>query len=139
MTIATPEQLAAFHATHYRVQDPAGAFTLRIGEASARLRALHLAHGCASSAYLTAWNPLGRLAPAGQNAARQAALLRDLDAIGLPVLPGEGADPATGWAEASMLVLGIERELALALGRRYEQLAILFCGADAVPALVLLR
>lgn len=58
---------------------------------------------------------------------------------GLAVLSGEGKDPESGWAEQSLLAIGLSREQAVALGNRYRQLAIVFAGQDALPELVLLR
>ena len=139
MSNVSPEQLAAFHATHYRVDGPNGSFVLRIGVHSPELQDLHKSHGVASSAYLTAWNPLGAIAPPEVNARHQQALKRDLAELGVPVLSGEGKDPESGWAEQSLLAVGLPREQATALGNRYEQLAIVFAGPDAIPELVLLR
>lgn len=97
MSVISSQQLAAFHATEYRVDDLAGPFTLRIGERSLALQRLHEALGAASSAYLTAWNPLGETAPPELNAERQTSLQRDLVELGIFALPGEGRDPATGY------------------------------------------
>lgn len=138
MTIATQEQLDAFHATHYRVDAPDGAFVLRIGVVSPELRWLHAARGVECSAYLTAWNPLGQVAPPAQNAVWQAAMRADLVALGVDVIEGEGRDPASGWAEQSVLALGLGRAQAVRLGERYQQLAVLVCGVDGVPELLLL-
>lgn len=139
MSMVSSQQLAAFHATDYRVDVHDHAFVLHIGEHSRALQQLHAAHGVNSSAYLTAWNPFGEIAPSDRNAERQIALRRDLDNLHVPVLSGEGRDPASGWAEVSVLTLGLSREQAVALGDKYQQLAILFSGPDAVPQLVLLR
>jgi hypothetical protein len=139
MPDVSSEQLAAFHATHYRVDDPNGLFVLRIGERSTELQRLHESHGAVSSAYLTAWNPLGEIVPFETNAQNQQALQRDLAELGVHVLPGEGRDPESGWAEQSVLAISLSREHALALGNRYRQLAIVFANQDAIPRLVLLR
>jgi hypothetical protein len=138
MSVISSQQLAAFHATEYRVDDPAGPFTLRIGERSLALQRLHDALGAASSAYLSAWNPLGETAAPEVNPERQIALQRDLVELGIPALPGEGRDPATGWAEQSKLAVGLSRDQAVELGNKYRQLAILFSGEDAIPKLVTL-
>lgn len=139
MSDVSSEQLAAFHATHYRVDGPNGPFVLRIGERSPELQRLHESHSAVSSAYLTAWNPLGEIVPSETNAQNQQALQRDLAALGVPALSGEGKDPESGWAEQSVLAIGLSREHAVALGNRYRQLAILFAGQDAIPELVMLR
>jgi putative PIN family toxin of toxin-antitoxin system len=56
-----------------------------------------------------------------------------------PWLEGEGRDPEGRWvAEPSLLVLGIAREEAQALGRQLEQNAIVFVEKGRAPELVLL-
>jgi hypothetical protein len=139
MSDVSNQQLAAFHATHYRVDGSNGSFVLRIGAHSRELQQLHESHGVVSSAYLTAWNPLGEIVPPETNVQNQHALQRDLAELGVPVMSGEGKDPESGWAEQSLLAIGLSREQAVALGNRYRQLAILFAGQDAIPELVLLR
>jgi hypothetical protein len=139
MSDVSDQQLAAFHATHYRVDGPNGSFVLRTGAHSRELQQLHESHGAVSSAYITAWNPLGGIVPPETNAQSQQALRRDLAELGVPVLPGEGRDPESGWAEQSLLAIGLSRAQAIMLGNRYRQLAILFAGQDAIPGLVLLR
>ena len=55
-------------------------------------------------------------------------------------IDGIGCDPSGCWpGEASCLVLGLSIDIARALGTEFEQNAIVWCGADAVPELVLLR
>lgn len=139
MSEVSGDQLAAFHATHYRVDGPNGPFVLRIGEHSPELQRCHESYNATSSAYLTAWNPLGEIVPPETNAQNQQALQRDLAGPGVPVLSGEGRDPESGWTEQSLLAIGLSREHAVALGNRYRQLAILFASQDAIPELVLLR
>jgi hypothetical protein len=139
MSIVSAQQLAAFHATNYRVDAPDNAFVSHVGEHSLALQQLHAAYAVTSSAYLTAWNHLGESVASDRNVESQAALVRDLDALRVTMLPGEGRDPTSGWAEPSLLALGLSREQAIALGNQYQQLALLFSGPDAVPRLVLLR
>lgn len=139
MSDVSSDQLAAFHATHYQVDGSNDSFVLRIGVHSQDLQQLHESHRVVSSAYLTAWNSLGEVAPRETNARNQLALQRDLAALGVPVLSGEGRDPESGWAEQSLLAIGLSRVQAIALGNRYRQLAILFAGQDAIPRLILLR
>jgi hypothetical protein len=139
MSGVSNQQLAAFHVTHYRVDGPNGPFVLRIGTHSPELQRLHESSGLVSSAYLTAWNPLGEIVPPETNVQNQQALQRDLAELGVPVLSGEGKDPESGWAEQSLLAIGLLREHAVALGNRYRQLAIVFAGQDAIPELVLLH
>ncbi len=55
-------------------------------------------------------------------------------------IEGVGQHPSNRWPpEPSFLVLDLSLEAAKALGSRHEQNAIVWCGADATPLLVLLR
>lgn len=129
----------AYLETEYRVEaDPP--LTLKIGQAHPGLAALHRAYQVQTSAFITAWNPFSQKHPEADNNARQAAFKADLDALELVSVPGIGQHPSNEWkGEPSLLVLGISRQQATDLGDRLEQNAIVWCGPDAVPELVLLR
>ena len=129
----------AYRETEYRVFAEAG-FTLRVGQASAELLFAHKRHKTHCSAFLTACNPLSQAFDAASNAERQAALAQELNNQGLVFESGIGQHPSNGWpGEESLLVYGLELEAAKALGTRFEQNALVWCGADAVPQLILLR
>ena len=131
--------LTAYLETDYCVFTEAP-FALRIGAASEPLAGLYRQHGVNCAAFVTACNPYSQQMDAAANAARQAELESELKQRSLRFLAGEGRHPAGGWpAETSFLVLGISREEAKELGRRYEQNAVAWCGPDAVPELLLLR
>lgn len=134
-----PATLQAYIETNYRVAGEAP-FVLQLGVHSPQLAALHAQHGVESSAYVTACNPLSEQLTKDENAAHMATLTLEVLLARFPHLPGEGVHPSGTWpAEPSLLVLGIDLAAARALGARYRQNAIVFCGADAVPRLELLR
>ena len=130
--------LRAYRETDYvAFTDPP--LTLRVDEASPTLLDLHQAYGVCASAYLTACNPGSRLLPDPENADRQARLRTALAARGHTFFDGIGRHPEGGWpGEASFLILGLELAEAIALGREWDQHAILWAGADAIPRLVFL-
>ena len=130
--------LRAYRETDYVVfTDPP--LTLHVDEASPALLDLHQACGVCASAYLTACNPGSRLLPDPENADRQARLRSALAARGHTFFNGIGRHPEGGWpGEASFLILGLELAEAVALGREWDQRAILWAGADAIPRLVFL-
>lgn len=131
-----PVLLAAYRETHYHVRDNPP-FTLRIDQSSAELLALQGRHRTDSSAFITACNPWSEWTDEAANALRQAALLAEITRCGLTWLPGLGQHPTNAWeGEPSFLILGLTRETAEALGRRFEQNAILWAAADAVPHLL---
>ncbi|GGE04602.1 hypothetical protein GCM10011515_25250 [Tsuneonella deserti] len=121
--------IAAYRATDYHVfAEPP--FVLRIGERSAALDDLLQRSGAAGAAFLTAWNPYSEQVPLGANMARQAELIRNLEARGWQYIPGEGrgADPA--WpAEPSILLIGPSRDEAQSLARDFRQHAIVWASA----------
>ncbi|MFN7642255.1 MAG: DUF3293 domain-containing protein [Burkholderiales bacterium] len=138
-SIIDPHTIQAYTETAYRVHREPG-FTLRVGEASDELLAVHSRQGVDCSAYLTAWNPFSRPTDEAANAVRQAELLDALSRLGLVCLPGLGRHPSNEWpGEDSVLALGLDLDEARALGARFEQNALVWSGADAVPQLILLR
>ena len=71
---------------------------------------------------------------------RQEALLAELSRRKLVALRGIGQHPTNAWpGEPSFLVPGVTRRDAQALGRQFEQNAIVWSGRDALPELILLR
>ena len=130
----TPQLIEAYEQALYVLD--AGP-VLRIGARSSELDRLLDEHGARAAAFVTAANPRGEERPSEANAAAMAALRASL---GRPWLAGDGRDPAGRWsAEPSVLVLGISRPEAEALGRRLEQNAIVFVEKGGAPELVLLR
>jgi hypothetical protein len=133
------QTLRAYRETDYHV-DAGPAFVLRIDAESADLSALHQRHLVRCSAFLSAYNPHSRLLDAVENTRRHGLLLDELARRGLPALPGLGRHPHNDWpAEPSVLVPGLGLDDARALGERFEQNAVLWADADAVPRLILLR
>ena len=130
----TPELIQAYEKALYVLHEGT---VLRIGEPSAALESLLQAHAAATAAFVTAANPRGE---ERSNAANEAAMSMLTASLAWPYLPGEGRDPEGRWrAEPSVLVLGISRPEAEALGRRLEQNAIVFVEKGAAPELVLMR
>lgn len=113
---------------------------LQIGVFSAGLERCYRKEALSSAAFLTACNPFSRPLSAEENAERQERLRANLTAGAFRFFTGEGRHPSGDWPpEASFLVLGVAESEARALGERYEQNAIVRCGSDAIPQLLLLR
>ncbi len=131
--------IAAYLAAEYRFWGERP-LVLRIGRASHDLAAVCRDREVSSAAVITAWNPRGLIVSPGDNHAAQAALIARLDALGLAHEPGQGADPDGVWApEDSRLVFGVDRQAAAGLAADFDQNAIVWMGADAVPKLLMLR
>ncbi|MCC5877451.1 MAG: DUF3293 domain-containing protein [Candidatus Sumerlaeia bacterium] len=124
----TEEQKSAYLAAVYYVDLPGGRITIPASGPSDALRKLHAAKGVRGSAFVTAWNARGELTPRGVNDIAQQQLLRFVTGR-WEFFPGAGTDPKGLWPEEpSLLVLGISREEAVALGRQFQQVAILFAN-----------
>ena len=137
--VIDPAIVLAYQQTEYRVQGSVPAI-LHVGVRSAQLALLHQLHQTHCSAFVTACNPLGELVDAAVNAQRQEALAAEISRQGHVAMAGIGQHPTGTWPpEPSFLVLGLTRTAALQLGRQFEQNAILWADADAIPQLILLR
>jgi putative PIN family toxin of toxin-antitoxin system len=129
----TPQIIDSYRDALYGVDG----VVLRIGERSAELEALLEAEGAASAAFLTAANPRGEET---SHAANEAAMQALRSSVSWPFREGEGRDPQGRWpAEPSLLVIGIPRADAEALGRKFDQNAIVFVEKESAAELVLLR
>jgi hypothetical protein len=129
----------AYLGTAYTAQTDAGAISLRIGVRSDEIRNLLAVSKASGAAFITAENPCSEPQTPAVNAERQQQLGSDLSAMGITYFPGEGRGEDPSWpAEASFLALGIDREAAINLGRKYGQNAIVWVGSDGVPELLLL-
>jgi Protein of unknown function (DUF3293) len=134
-----PTTLQAYRETEYRVHNGPG-FVLRVGEFSEVLMTEHKRHKVDCSAFITAGNPFSAVLDDAANQDRQASLAHELTQRSLSFLPGMGEHPTNGWeGESSYLVFGLNLEAAKALGQRFEQNAVIWCGSDAIPQLILLR
>jgi uncharacterized protein DUF3293 len=133
-----PALLEAYRQARYAVFGERG-LVLRIGEPNPDLDALLAAEGASTAAFITAANPRGEARSAIENRVASAALVESQRAAGYACYPGEGRDPGGKWTpEPSVLVVGIARENALALGRELRQNAIVFVTRGLAPELVVL-
>lgn len=134
-----PLIVQAYLETEYRVHGKP-TFILRVGQSSAELLSAHKRQRTDCSAFLTACNPFSQLADEAANAARQMALSKELSRRSLVFLTGIGQHPSNEWpGEDSFLVFGLTLDAAMVLGTRFDQNGFVWCDADAVPQLILLR
>ena len=131
--------LLAYRETRFLIEtDPP--FEMRPTVRSPELAALMAQHSARSASTITAWNPHSVLTDADANHRAQAELIAELDRLGLTHFGGFGRDPSGVWpGEATRLVLGIDDETLFALGRRFDQNAVVRARADAIPIIVALR
>jgi hypothetical protein len=127
--------IAAYRAAEYVVLPPSGIepIVLRIGQATPELARLAnvleadrtSSDGPITWAFLTACNPSSTLLPDDENHRRLDRLRAELVALGLSVCDGVGRDVQGLWtAEPGLVVLHLDPSRACAVGRRWEQHAI---------------
>jgi hypothetical protein len=138
MPPATPEQIAAYEKALYVVFGKPE-LVLRIGEPNPDLDELLAAEGATTAAFVTAANPRGVASSAWQNEIANAALVETQTKAGYACFEGEGRDPQKRWTpERSVLLIGIPRAAAEAVGRAFGQNAIVFAETGRAPQLVVL-
>ena len=130
--------VAAYRAARYVVFADNGP-VMRIGERCAEIDELLEEEEAASAAFITAFNPHGTPAHEDTNILAFGDLCEAADRTGHKIYLGEGQDPEGEWKpEASLLIVGIARADAEALGRRFHQNAIVFVEKGRSPELVLI-
>lgn len=125
--------LQSYRNAIYRVLEPTE-FEIRIGQLSPQADALVQDLPHRSWTVITAWNPQSTPLLLAENRSRQGLLLNDIQALGHSALAARGEDSEGKWeSEESLLVLGIDPRVALELGVRYRQWAIVW-GQFQSPA-----
>ena len=135
-----PDKVRAYLATDYRLGHSAQDIVLTIGQHSDRVAALFAENSVDCGAFLTAYNPRGAIQSEAANARDHAELARLIRDRGLRAIEGAGSEEGTDWpAEKSYFALGLKLDEAKEIGCHFDQDAIVWVGADAVPQLILLR
>jgi hypothetical protein len=135
-----PDKVRAYLATDYRLGHTPQDIVLIIGKRSERLAALFAGNGVHCGAFLTAYNPRGTVQSDAANDQKHAQLAAKIQELGLQAIEGSGSEEGTDWpSEKSYFAVGLTLEPARAIGIHFDQDAIVWIGADAVPQLILLR
>lgn len=133
------ELIKAYQSAEYHVMS-AKPFILELGKRSEGIvdLARRLKVDCVT--FITAYNPYSEVLSDEDNAKRNKELKQDLDRLDLTIVKGYGQDPAMKWKkEDSFVVFGLGLVAAKELGIKYQQNAIVWCGTDFVPKLVLIK
>ena len=139
-TVIPADLITLYAETIYQVDVPGKAIDLHIGVESAELAELHAKHKVTCSAFITACNPYSQELSDEENEQLQANLASELTCRNLKFFSGMGRHPSGNCkGEQSYLALGLDRTAAVSLGNSLRQNAIVCCGPDAVPQLVLLK
>lgn len=130
MTSYSPELEAAFRATVYRIETPAGRFDLRVGQALPGAFADWLAaQKLAFWGVVTAYNPASRRLPDEINRQASVALFEAASAAGWRAFPACNLADAGDWPpEPGWLLLGGDEAGLCALAQGFAQVAVV-CGA----------
>ena len=135
-----PDKVRAYLATDYRLGHTAQDIVLTIGQRSDRLAALFASSDVDCGSFLTAYNPRGAQQSDAANDSAHAELAARLQGLGLQAIEGSGSEEGTdGPSEKSYFALGLDLETSKSIGTHFDQDAIVWVGADAVPQLILLR
>lgn len=122
--------LKAYLETDFIVYEPY--MIIKVGKSNKALDELLMKNNCHSWAYITAWNPYSEITHPSVNHQQNIELRSDV--TGFAVYEGEGVGTDPNWApEKSFLILGIDRDDAILLGKKYKQNAIVF-GTIQLPA-----
>lgn len=135
------EQLIAnYHSTHYQIGTISGLITLRIDHFSQALAEFLLTSHQSTAAIISAHNPYSQLQNPEENQSAHESLRQYLMQHGHPMIGGLNIDPLGQWPqEKSFFVLGVDLDMARAIGQLFKQNAIVWIQSDAIPHLVLLR
>lgn len=124
-----------YRQARYIVEDDETRFTIRLGEPNEALNELLRKCEAGTWAYMTAYNPNSQPLSDEENQQRQADLISTLEQSDHAYLHGYGT--GDDWdPEPSLIVLGIDRDAAIELGKEFGQNAILWGKADGDAELV---
>ncbi|HTN94024.1 MAG TPA: DUF3293 domain-containing protein [Gallionella sp.] len=139
MSEIPPLMIKAYKDTDYFVFGES-LLVLRVGVANGSLAELYKQYKTNTGVFVTAVNPFSKDVGEAVNTASLAELATELERRNLVFFEGIGEHPMGEWAaEPSYFVLGLSLEAAKDLGKKYDQNAVVWCGPDAVPELILLR
>lgn len=135
----TQNLLDSYSSAEYHV-DAVLPFILKIGICSNELMRLYESAHCNSAAFITAYNPGSNELPNEVNEDRNKKLEILISSMSYLFVRGAGkcADD-DGLGEVSLLVLGMDIDMASDIGKQFEQNAIVWCAGDAIPQLILLK
>ena len=135
-----PDKIRAYEATDYRLGHTDQDIVLTIRKRSERLATLFAGKGVNCGPFLTAYNPRGAVQSDEANDRAHAQLAAKLNELRVQAIEGSGSEEGTDWpSEKSFFALDLALEPAKAIGTHFDQDAIVWVGADAVPQLILLR
>jgi hypothetical protein len=129
-----------YQEAHYLVLLPGDSGTenevsFRINQENLQIDKLMEQHGKQSACFITACNPKGERINDQENLMRMQELESILQQKQLPYYFGQGGDSKGAWIEKSLLIVGIDKDLADQLAHQYEQNAVVWFELGNTPTL----
>ena len=119
------ELLEAYLTTQYCASTPQGVINIQIDKPHPDLDLLLEAHDVEEWAFITATNPFSEELPPEENTARHEQLVQKVKELGYVAFEGAGVPASQEWnPEVSLLILGIDEDTAVEIGREFNQNAI---------------
>lgn len=131
--------IESYLATEYQIGS-IPKIALHINEQSESLARLLGASQSACAAIISAYNPFSQLQSDDRNLISHEFLRKHLSGYSYKIIESCNIDPIHSWPlEKSFFVLGLDLNTVRTLGQQFNQNAIVWIGADAIPQLILLR
>ncbi len=109
--------------------------SFRINQQNPQIDKLIELHGQQTACFITACNPKGERINDQENLMRMQELESILQQKQLPYYFGQGGDSKGAWIEKSLLIVGIDKDLADQLAHQYEQNAVVWFELGNTPTL----
>ena len=134
----TPKKIAALQTAYkqaiYEVYADGETIQFHIGDRCQRIDSLLSQRDCSTWALITGYNPYSQCLPERENQQRHQRLIEHLQGLRLVCFDAVGKDPNRIWQpELSLFILGISRDIAIAIGKKFQQNAIV-CGVKQESA-----
>ena len=136
MSTIPQELLLAYQDTNYIVYAAQG-FILRVSEYSAAFAELAETQKYRQAVFITAHNPHSNIQTPQQNRDVQDLLRAQVLKNRWNYFEGVGQSRDGSWRENSLLIFGPSRLEAQGLGKKYNQLAVVWVDESAVPEILL--
>ena len=115
-------------------------FIFKVGQYSADLKILMNNYKKNTAAFVTAFNPQSKELILKENQIRNRQLEQEIRLLDFFYIKGDGrCNESETVGEESFLIFGITRDQSTYLAMNYDQNAIIWCGEDAKPQLLLVR
>lgn len=128
--------LNAYRNTIYWVEDLA--LKIQIGIKNSVLDTILEKQQASCWAFITAWNPRSKWLLPEENTQRHKLLITRVEQAGYPYFTGKGIGLDKDWEpETSLFILNISKANAIAIGKYFDQNAIVFGSLDESPTLLI--